>query len=193
MAVDSMLLRSKALILGSAGVGKSSMTQVFHSELQQFPKAYSMTTGIDLAVRTIKIPDSPYTVEVFLYDCAGQETFTPTVAKVLGGSTLVLLVFDVTDASSLSATAKWFERARNANTDTKIHAVLVGNKTDLEARRVVTQTEGREVAASLGVTYFECSAKDSTGIEAPFYFLASCLHEQFSENTEEFTAVSESM
>ena len=58
---------------------------------------------------------------------------------------------------------------------------------------MVSHTEGREVAANLGVTYFECSAKDSVGIEAPFYFLASCLHEQFSENTDEFTAVSESM
>ena len=36
----------------------------------------------------------------------------------------MLLVFDVTDASSLSATAKWYERARNANTDTKVRELI---------------------------------------------------------------------
>ena len=80
--------------------------------------------GVQLAVKSVKIPDSPYTVELFVYDCAGQETFTPYVSKVLGSSALVMLVFDVSNETSLSAAVKWFERVKNANKDFKVHICI---------------------------------------------------------------------
>ena len=73
-----------------------------------------------MAVKSVKIPDSPYTVEMFLYDCAGQETFTPYVSKVLGSSALVMIVFDVCSEPSLSAAVKWWERVKGANKDFKV-------------------------------------------------------------------------
>jgi hypothetical protein len=36
--------------------------------------------------------------------------------------------------------------------------VLVGNKTDLDTRRVVTQDEGKKLAQQHGMESFECSA-----------------------------------
>eukprot|EP00116_Pleurobrachia_bachei_P008846 sb/3469108/ len=84
---------------------------------------------------------------MFVYDCAGQETFTPYVSKVLGSSALVMIVFDVCSEPSLSAAVKWFERVKGANKDFKMHAVLVGNKTDLELRRTVSKSEAEEAAS----------------------------------------------
>ena len=37
-----------------------------------------------------------------------------------------------------------------------------------------------------GVQYFECSAKESVGVDEPFYYLANCLYEQYVEQTQEF-------
>ena len=43
---------------------------------------YVIIPDVQLQVKTVKIPDSPCTVEAFVYDCAGQETFQPLVSKV---------------------------------------------------------------------------------------------------------------
>ena len=45
MAVSGTVLRAKAVLLGDAGVGKTSLTSTFHSDTGGFPKAYTMTTG----------------------------------------------------------------------------------------------------------------------------------------------------
>ena len=60
----------------------------------------------------------------------------------------------------------------------KITGVLIANKTDLdETRRRVSPKMGHETATNLGLTYFECSAKEPKGIDEPFYYLANRLTE----------------
>ena len=39
--------------------------------------------------------------------------------------------------------------------------VLIANKTDLQQRRVVTESQGSEFAAAKELKYFECSAVSS--------------------------------
>ncbi|KAL5247002.1 hypothetical protein ACHWQZ_G019013 [Mnemiopsis leidyi] len=192
--MENTVLRAKLIVLGDASVGKSSLVQVFHSDSQQgFPKAYSMTSDVQLQVKSVKIPDSPYTVELYVYDCAGQETFQPFISKILGSSALVLLVSDLTNQSSLSAAVKWFERARNANKDFKMQGALVGNKCDLDLRRAIKASEAEETAANLGIPYFECSAKEGVQVDEPFYFLANCLYEQYIEQTQEFQNIADTV
>ena len=70
-----------------------------------------------------------------------------------------------------------------------MHAVLVGNKTDLELRRTVPKSEAEDAASKLGLPYFECSAKEGSNIDDPFYFLANCLYEQYVEQTQEFQEI----
>lgn len=44
------------------------------------------------------------------------------------------------------------------------YCVLVANKTDLTQGRVITVREGKKLADSLNIPYFECSAKLGTGV-----------------------------
>ena len=74
-----------------------------------------------------------------------------------------------------------------------MHGALVGNKCDLDRRRVIKKSEAEEAADSLGIPYFECSAKESTEVDEPFYFLANCLYEQYVEQTQEFQNIAESV
>ena len=64
--------RGKCIICGDSTVGKSALTQVFCSDGTQYPKSYSMTTGVDMSVKNVNIPESPDVVEMFLYDSAGM-------------------------------------------------------------------------------------------------------------------------
>ena len=46
--------------------------------------------------------------------------------------------------------------------------ILVGNKSDLSSRRVVSSVEGARIAHGLGLAYVETSAKDNQGVFWPF-------------------------
>ena len=51
--------------------------------------------------------------------------------------------------------------------------MLVGNKSDLTAKRVVSTEQGKEFADSLGIEFLETSAKTSTNVEQAFLTMAS--------------------
>ena len=53
----------------------------------------------------------------------------------------------------------------------QVPMVIVGNKLDLDAERVVSQQEGKELAASFGCPWMETSAKARIRVEDAFYEL----------------------
>ena len=69
------ILRCKVVIVGDAHVGKSAITQMFHSGGHNYPKNYVMTIGVDFCVSQVRIPETNATVELYLFDSAGQSMF----------------------------------------------------------------------------------------------------------------------
>lgn len=59
--------------VGDPAVGKTALAQVWHSQGQKFPKHYQMTCGVDFCVKGVPIPDTDVTVELHLFDTAGQD------------------------------------------------------------------------------------------------------------------------
>ena len=86
--------------------------------------------------------------------------------------------------------------------------VLVANKSDLSGRREVEEAEGRSLAESKDLVYFETSAvsatpppwphpsltrplplqKEHDGVEKPFQFLAEQFYHLYQESQGSFTA-----
>ena len=62
----------------------------------------------------------------------------------------------------------------NEKAPANIVLTLVGNKIDLEARQV-RREEAEEYARSIGIRYFEVSAKNNTGIDDLFTEIAKAL------------------
>ena len=54
----TVILRCKLVVLGDACVGKTALTQVFHSGGSTYPKNYLMTTGAEFCVKQVVIPHS---------------------------------------------------------------------------------------------------------------------------------------
>ena len=52
------ILRAKLVVVGDSTVGKSALIQSFHSDGSHFTKNYNMTTGVELCVKMVNIPDS---------------------------------------------------------------------------------------------------------------------------------------
>ncbi|XP_071948916.1 intraflagellar transport protein 27 homolog [Antedon mediterranea] len=185
-----VVLRAKCVVVGNSTVGKSALTQIFHSDGSHFPKAYSMTIGVELCVKTVNIPDTNDSVELFLYDSAGKETFSDYVQEFWDQPSVAIAVFDVTNAESFKSCNKWLERVKAAaNQD--IPAVLVGNKIDLEGRRNVGSNTAEEYAAKKDIQYFECSAKEQKNVEAPFYYIANEFYHLYQSKLEIMKSLAE--
>ena len=49
---------------------------------------------------------------------------------------------------------------------------MIGNKSDWNDKRVITEQQGRELAQELGIQFMETSAKVNEGVEEAFFTLA---------------------
>jgi GTPase SAR1 family protein len=63
--------------------------------------------------------------------------------------------------------------------------VLVGNKSDLEQDRAVTQERGQRLADQLGLEFFETSAKENVNVKAVFERLVDIILEKMSDGPED--------
>ncbi|KAL9542935.1 GTPase Ypt2 [Mucor bainieri] len=53
-----------------------------------------------------------------------------------------------------------------------VNKILIGNKCDMEDKRVITKEQGQNLANELGVRFMETSAKANIGVEEAFFDLA---------------------
>lgn len=78
------------------------------------------------------------------------------------GASAVVIVYDVTRASSLEDVKYWQHQIIDSGVqDASI--IIVGNKTDL-ANREVSRTDAEALAKQLNCMYAECSAKTGEGV-----------------------------
>ena len=174
--------RRKLVVVGDAAVGKSALTQMFHSGGKLFPKQYNMTTSVEYHTKTVGVPDSTDQVELHIYDSAGQDMFAELVPSFWRGTHAVLLVYDVTRRHTFESAAERYHRVVEAAGGRfkggLLPGALVANKMDQEERISVHRPAGLELASSTGLTFFEVSAAegDKEGIGAPFEHVAALLH-----------------
>ncbi|KAM9769408.1 intraflagellar transport protein 27 homolog isoform 2-T2 [Menidia menidia] len=157
-------LRAKCLLFGDAAVGKSSLSHVFYRDGNLFQKNYSMTTGVELLMKSVTIPESS--------------------DSVWGEPSLLCLVFDLTNEQSFANCSRWMERVQAHCQGLHVPGVLVGNKLDLSDRREVQESEAKEWAQSQGLEYHETSAKEMINCDAPFLTLARAFHALYQERCE---------
>ncbi|XP_071766747.1 intraflagellar transport protein 27 homolog [Centroberyx gerrardi] len=177
-------LRARCLLVGDAAVGKSALSQMFHSDGTLFQKNYSMTTGVELLMKCVNIPETSDSVELYIIDSAGKETFVEACEKMWGQPSLLCLVFDLTSEQSFANCSHWMERVRSHSQGLHVPGVLVGNKSDLSARREVQASVAQEWAQSQGLEYHETSAKEMENCDAPLLSLARALHSLYREQRE---------
>ncbi|KAJ8406716.1 hypothetical protein AAFF_G00296320 [Aldrovandia affinis] len=174
-------LRARCILVGDASVGKSALSQMFRSDGAHFQKNYSMTAGVELVVKSVQIPETSDSVELFIFDSAGKETFAEACEKLWGQPSVLCLVFDVSSDVSFRSCSLWLERVRAHCQGLQVPGVLVGNKSDLSSRREVETVVAQEWAQSQGLEYHETSAKEMENCEAPFLSLAQAFYALYQD------------
>ncbi|XP_068111132.1 intraflagellar transport protein 27 homolog [Hyperolius riggenbachi] len=179
-------LSAKCIVAGDSTVGKSTLIQLFRSDGSHFQKNYTMTTTMDVIVKTVQIPDSGDQVELFLCDSPGKPLFYEMTETLWDQPGALCLVFDVTSEASFANCARWLQRVKSKTISPQLPGVLVANKADLTGRRVVDKHQAEEWAASHGLEYFETSAKELENYDEPFRALAKMFHHLYYERLETF-------
>ncbi|KAG8465582.1 hypothetical protein KFE25_002889 [Diacronema lutheri] len=190
--VSALKLRSKVVVLGDSGVGKSAVTQMFHSNGQKFPKNYLMTIGVDFCMKPVPVQvadESRATVELFVFDTAGQDLFAEMAPHYWEGSASLILVYDITRAESFHNLAEWLERiSRVVPVESMVSGCVVANKADLRERAEISREAGEAFAQRYGFAFFEASALEHSGIDAPFAHVAAATHARYTDSLAKLTA-----
>ena len=154
----------KYIIIGDAAVGKSNLLlRYVHGE---FKSEYQVTIGVEFGAKNILIKDELYRIQI--WDTAGQENFRSITRAYYKNSVCALVVYDITNRDSFNNIANWVEDCKNQSPKT-IFMVLVGNKSDLSDKRVISIDEGRELAEKYNMIFFETSAKTGDNVDLIFF------------------------
>lgn len=157
----------KLLMLGDTGVGKTCL--LLRYAFDSFSPTFITTIGIDFKIKEVEIDG--LRVKLQIWDTAGQERFRTITVSYFKGAHGILLVYDVTERDSFENIQHWVHQIRE-NADERVRLVLVANKCDREEARVVTRSEGEDLARQYGVAFFETSAKDNHNVDECYAAIA---------------------
>ena len=153
----------KVLLLGNSNVGKSSLFLRFVDDI--WNDTFVPTIGVDFKIKTFDIDEKR--IKMQIWDTAGQERFKNIIASYYRGAHGILLIYDVTDKDSFKNLSNWLIEIEK-NSSKNVLKVLIGNKTDLEEKRVISYNQAKEFADSYGLKYIETSAKKNLNVNEAF-------------------------
>ncbi|GAA6042067.1 hypothetical protein JCM8097_004092 [Rhodosporidiobolus ruineniae] len=124
--VPTEYLEAKVVILGSQGVGKTSL--INRSTYGRFNHSRTSTVGATFHTKKLTIEDTK--VHLQLWDSGGQERFRSMAPLYYRGALAAILVYDVTDETSLEDIKYWIGELRK-NMSSELVILVVGTKADL--------------------------------------------------------------
>jgi len=154
MAKKTYDLLFKLLLIGDSGVGKTCI--LFRFSEDAFNTTFISTIGIDFKIKTIELRGKK--IKLQIWDTAGQERFHTITTSYYRGAMGIMLVYDITNAKSFDNIAKWLRNIdEHANED--VERMILGNKADMEDKRVVSKERGEGIAREHNISFLETSAK----------------------------------
>lgn len=165
----------KLLLIGDSGVGKSCLLLRFADDT--YTDSYISTIGVDFKIRTIELDSK--TIKLQIWDTAGQERFRTITSSYYRGAHGIIVVYDCTDQDSFENVKQWLGEIERYASD-KVNILLVGNKSDLTEKKVVTYETAKKFADEHKLELLETSAKNATNVEQAFLKMAESIKKRMA-------------
>ncbi|KAL0913821.1 hypothetical protein M5K25_017311 [Dendrobium thyrsiflorum] len=133
-------------------------------------ESYISTIGVDFKIRTVE--QDGKTIKLQIWDTAGQERFRTITSSYYRGAHGIIVVYDVTDQESFNNVKQWLNEIDRYASE-NVNKLLVGNKCDLTANKVVSYETAKAFADEIGIPFMETSAKNATNVEQAFMAMAA--------------------
>ncbi|CAL8240764.1 unnamed protein product [Merluccius merluccius] len=146
-------LRVKMVLVGNAGVGKSSLALRFSKD--EF-RSLSPTVGCAYLTQMVCLSDVRLCFEI--WDTAGEERYHSITPLYYRGAHVAVVVYDISKRETFLRAQMWLMELEKQYVMRSTLLVLVGNKEDLHHIRQVTTQEGLSLAEDRGLLYMETSS-----------------------------------
>jgi len=159
----------KLILTGDFAVGKTSLISRFVQNL--FKEDYHSTVGVDISKKMVKL-DENTKVQFIIWDIGGQmPKMAPYRKKFYEGANCAFIVLDRTRTDSLKNVDKWYNEIKNY-VKKEVNVILVGNKSDLLDKILVSEEDIRDVANKYKFNYIITSAKTGESVHETFLYIA---------------------
>ena len=161
----------KFVIVGNHEVGKTSLIRQFVE--RKFSQDYRATIGLNIFAHNFDFQGNELLLQ--LWDIGAQQYFKRFRRIYYNGAEAAFIVYDITNRGSFEKVTDWYKELNELIDEADIPIVLVGNKDDLAAERVVSTEEGEALAKSLldtGLSYIETSALTGNNVQDAFELIA---------------------
>lgn len=175
MAKKSYDVLFKLLLIGDSGVGKTCL--LFRYVEDTFNSTFISTIGIDFKIKTIELNGKK--IKLQIWDTAGQERFQTITASYYRGAMGIIMVYDITSRKTFDNIQRWLKNIQSLASD-DVKKLVVGNKCDMDDRRVVSKEEGQMKADEYGIDFLETSARTGVNVDEAFQKLSNAILEKDS-------------
>lgn len=128
---------------------------------------FLQTIGIEYYPVTYKLSDGNV-INVHIHDTCGQERFNAITESYYKKGDGILLVFDITSQKSFDKIKDYYVANIREKCKKNIPIILLGNKTDLDDKRVVSQEEAIDLAVNEEFVYKETSCLKNENVADAF-------------------------
>ena len=167
----------KIIVIGDSAVGKSSLT--LKGTKDHFKDFYTPTIGFEFLSFNIRIKDK--IVKLQIWDTCGQEVYRSLISSFYRNSSLAIIVYAIDNQESFDNLESWLDEIKS-QTHPNLKIFLIGNKVDLEDKRVIDRAIAEELAKEHKIDLFlETSAKTGYNAQKIFVKAAQILVENYKD------------
>ena len=157
MENDPKMKEVKIILLGDAGVGKTSIISRYYKN--EFD-INSMSTGSSSFItKTVQKNDNTYKLNI--WDTSGQERYRSVTKIFVQGANIVILVYAIDVKETFDIINYWHKIVIDiVEGEENIILAVVGNKSDKFEEAVISEEDGQKLADEKKAIFKLVSAKD---------------------------------
>ena len=151
----------KVVLLGEAGVGKTSIIHQF--TYHTFDPDCISSISAQFVSKTIDYQGYG-AIKYDIWDTAGQERYRSMAKIFYKDAKVIVFVYDITSQPTFEGLKNYWYQQVKINCEKDSILAVVANKNDLYADQVVPDEEGEKFADEIGAIFQSTSASSDSGI-----------------------------